>query len=145
MSSPRPVDDSLFTWPGEPRLLAGSCVKCGTTTFPRQTSCPRCTGTDIEAQELSPRGRLWSWTVQGFEPKSPFLSDGPFEPYGVGYVEVDGKVLVESRLTEANPDLLEIGADMDLVIVPFAHAADGAELLTFAFAPATPSVERNEA
>jgi len=132
----RPVDDSLFTWPGEPRLLAGSCAACSTITFPQQASCPRCTGTDITIERLSPRGRLWTWTVQGFEPKSPFLHDGAFEPYGVGYVEVDGKVLVESRLTETDPERLEIGAEMDLVVVPFAHDGEGNELLTFAFAPA---------
>jgi uncharacterized OB-fold protein len=137
----RPVTDGLFTWPGEPRLLAGGCDACGTVTFPRQDSCPRCTGTKIHSRSLSPRGRLWSWTVQGFEPKSPFLHDGPFEPYGVGYVELDAAVLVEARLTVADPDRLHIGDDMDLVIVPFAHDAAGAELLTFAFAPAAPPSE----
>lgn len=136
MRNAHPIADGLFTWPGEPRLLAGSCASCATTTFPRQSSCPRCTGSDITPVTLSTRGRLWTWTVQGFEPKSPFLPDGPFEPYGVGYVELDGKVLVEGRLTEADPERLEIGAEMDLVIVPFAHDAEGAELLTFAFAPA---------
>ena len=44
MRSTRPIDDGLFSWPGEARLLAGSCAACGTTTFPQQASCPRCTG-----------------------------------------------------------------------------------------------------
>jgi uncharacterized OB-fold protein len=48
----------------------------------------------------------------------------------VGYVDLDGEVIVESRLTTPDPDELEIGLTMELVVVPFASA------LTFAFAPA---------
>jgi uncharacterized OB-fold protein len=48
----------------------------------------------------------------------------------VGYLDLDGEVIVESRLTTADPDQLEIGLTMELVVVPFASA------LTFAFAPA---------
>ena len=75
-------------------------------------------------------GTLWSWTVQRFQPKEPFIGSEPFEPYGVGYIELDGEIIVESRLTTADPDQLEIGQNMELVIVPFENA------LTFAFTPA---------
>ena len=43
---------------------------------------------------------LWTWTTQGFEPKPPYVADGEFEPYGVGYVEFPGFLRVEGRLTE---------------------------------------------
>ncbi len=137
----RPIADGLFTWPGEPRLVGGSCAVCGTTTFPRQESCPRCTGSEMRDAPLTTRGRLWTWTVQGFEPKRPYAADGPFEPYGVGYVELETEgggsaVLVESRLTESDPEKLNIGADMDLVVVPFRTDDAGYELVTFAFRPA---------
>lgn len=138
----QPIAEGLFTWPDEPHLVGGSCRACGTTTFPRQDSCPRCTGSDSQEVALASRGILWSWTVQGFEPKTPYLSDGPFEPYGVGYVELTADrpgasdVLVETRLTEADPGQLRIGAEMELVIVPFRHDSHGNELVTFAFQPA---------
>ena len=135
-----PVDESLFSWPEEPALIGSICTACRTTTFPRQLSCPRCTGTDVRAVPLATSGRLWTWTVQAFEPKPPYQADGPFEPYGVGYVELatqdgSGSVLVESRLTEANPDRLKIGATMTLTFVPAYHDAAGRQLVTFAFAP----------
>ena len=141
MTTTRPIADGLFTWPDEPRLVGGSCRTCRTTTFPRQASCPRCTGSDIEDAPLARRGVLWSWTVQGFEPKRPYRADGPFEPYGVGSVELEAdgpgsSVLVESRLTESDPDHLRIGDEMDLVILPICHDETGDELVTFAFAPA---------
>ena len=114
-----PIAAELFSWPDRPRLIGSSCAACATTTFPAQQSCPRCTGTDLRAVPLATTGRLWTWTIQGFEPKPPYAMDGPFEPYGVGYIELaaeDGgsaaagsaaagssPVLVESRLTEAEP------------------------------------------
>ena len=55
---------------------------------------------------LGHSGRLWSWTIQGFEPKPPYdgsSSHAGFEPYGVGYVELEGGLKVESRLTVADP------------------------------------------
>ena len=129
--APAPIADDLFTWPSdEPRLIGGRCADCGAVAFPRPTSCSRCTSERIEEHLLARRGTLWSWTVQRFEPKEPYVSDGAFEPYGVGYVDLDGEVIVESRLTTADPEQLEIGLTMELVVVPFASA------LTFAFAPA---------
>ena len=135
-----PVSESLFTWPGEPRLIGTRCADCGTVTFPGQQSCSRCTGTALRATPLATRGHLWTWTIQAFEPKPPYAADGPFRPYGVGYVELaaedgDGTVLVESRLTEADPGHLEIGAEMKLVLVPFRRDASGKQVLTFAFEP----------
>jgi uncharacterized OB-fold protein len=139
----RPIADGLFTWPDHPHLIGASCAACGTTTFPQQASCPRCTGSDMREVALATRGRLWTWTIQGFEPKPPYAGEGPFSPYGVGYVELaaeaDGAspVLVESRLSQSHPDALQIGAEMDLQIVPFRHDADAGQLVTFSFRPAT--------
>jgi len=135
-----PVDAGLFSWPADPRLIGSACAACGTTAFPGQPSCPRCTGTDVRVVPLGTTGRLWTWTVQAFEPKPPYVADGPFEPYGVGYVELaapDGcdAVLVESRLTESDPDRLAIGAQMTLTFIPAWRDAEGRQVVTFAFAP----------
>ena len=140
-----PMAEGLFTWPDAPHLIGGWCAGCGTTTFPHQPACPRCTRAGMREVALATRGTLWSWTVQGFEPKPPYAGDGPFVPYGVGYVEVaalaDGAaaVLVESRLTVAEPGQLHIGDELELVIVPFGRDADGRERVTFAFRPASPT------
>ena len=82
------------------------------------------------------RGRLWAWTTQGFPPPTPYSGPtGPaFVPFGVGYVEL-GDVKVEARLTEADPDALRTGMDMELVVVPFRTDDDGNEVVTFAFRP----------
>jgi uncharacterized OB-fold protein len=85
---------------------------------------------------LSPRGRLWAWTTQEFPPPSPPYA-GPtgdaFVPYGVGYVELADEVRVETRLTETKG--LQIGMDMELLLVPFRTDDDGNVVVTFAFRP----------
>jgi uncharacterized OB-fold protein len=127
-----PIADGLFTWPSdEPRLIGGACLDCGAVAFPRPPSCSRCTSERVDEHLLPRTGTLWSWTVQRFQPKEPYLGPQPFEPYGVGYVDLDGEVIVEARLTTADPDELEIGQPVELVVVPFATGS------TFAFRPAT--------
>jgi uncharacterized OB-fold protein len=118
----------------EPRLIGSACNACGTVTFPRQGSCPRCTSEDVRERLLGRRGTLWTWTVQCFEPKSPpYAGGGDFEPYAVGYVELPGEVRVEARLTDVDRERLEIGTPMELTLIP-APGDSGA--LTFAFRPA---------
>lgn len=119
----------------DPRLIGSACNRCGTVTFPRQASCPRCTSEDVHPRELATRGELWTWTIQCFAPKSPPYLPGAveeFEPYGVGYIELPGEVRVEARLTEADPDRLQIGMLMELTLIPVPGAP---EKLTYAFTP----------
>ena len=135
-----PVAEGIFTFPSdEPQLIGSRCTACGIVTFPAQESCPRCAATAMEEQLLARRGRLWAWTTQNFPPPSPPYA-GPtgdaFETYGVGYVELPGEVKVETRLTEADPDELAAGMEMELVVVPFRTDDEGNEVMTFAFRPA---------
>lgn len=135
-----PVAEGVFTWPSEePRLIASRCTDCDNHMFPVQADCPRCSGAATEPVELGRRGTLWTWTIQNYPPKSPPYAGNAdpatFEPFGVGYVDIDGKVRVESRLTVAEPSELEIGMEMELVIDPLYTNDNGDEVVTFAFAP----------
>jgi len=131
----RLVDESLFVAGYEPLTLRGAeCGRCGTTTFPSQDGCPRCGAQEMTDAALPRTGVLWSFTVQGFEPKPPYRGREPFTPYGVGYVDL-GPVIVEARLTENDPARLHVGDTMELTLVPAFDDADG-PVSTFAFAPA---------
>jgi uncharacterized OB-fold protein len=111
---------------GAARLVAGRCRACAGLTFPLREHCPSCGG-DTERELLPGRGTLWTWTTQGFEPKPPYVGEGEFEPYGVGYLELPGLLRVEGRLTTANG--LRIGMELDVV------AVERAGRTTYAFAP----------
>ena len=133
----RPVGEGLFTWPADdPQLIGSRCEGCGVVAFPQQDSCPSCTGTQVSPYLLSRTGTLWTWTIQGFRPKSPPY-EGPvdFEPYPVGYVELPGEVKVESLLVDVEPGALAIGMPMELTIVPFPSSVTDEPLVTFAFRP----------
>ena len=117
---------------GPPRLEAGRCGGCGDVTFPLRARCPGCGG-DLERLLLPPRGTLWTWTTQGFEPPSPpYVGEtggDEFAPFAVGYVEFDGLLRVEGRLTEPEPDRLKIGMPMEVV------ALERGDRVTYAFKP----------
>lgn len=135
-----PIAEGVFTWPtDEPRLIGSTCSACGAVSFPRQASCARCTGEDMEDTLLDRRGTLWTWTIQGFPPPTPpYLGPAAmdtFKPFGVGYVELPGQVKVETRLTESDPGVLRIGMPVELVVVPISTDDDGNEIMTFAFRP----------
>ncbi|HVS68496.1 MAG TPA: OB-fold domain-containing protein [Mycobacteriales bacterium] len=142
MTAQVPVAEGLFTWPSaEPQLIGAKCADCGVTTFPKQPTCPRCPSEQMAEVLLPRRGTLWTFTTQEFLPKNPPYAGTEtaeqFQPYGVGYVELPGEVKVETRLTTASVDTLQIGMEMELVVSPYRQTADGDEVLTFAFRPVT--------
>ena len=80
---------------------------------------------------LPQRGTIWTWTVQRFPPKPPFvIPPTGFTPFAVGYVDL-GPVVVESLLA-AKPEQLHIDQPVHLVRHPVS-GGDGA--WTYAFAP----------
>lgn len=131
--------EGVFTWPSEePQLIGGRCTACAAIAFPRPVSCPRCGTLDPAEHLLARRGTLWTFTTQGFLPKEPYATGETaetFRPYGVGLVELDGEVRVESRLTVADPSKLRIGMEVELAIVPWRTDDDGTEIVTYAFSP----------
>ena len=139
MSNQVPIAAGLFTWPAsKPALLASRCKRCGVAAFPAAESCMACSGQDVTVEELPARGTLWTWTVQQFMPKSPYRSNETpetFKPYGVGYVELPGGVRVEGRLTENDPQKLQIGMAMEVVFLPWRTEKNGDEVIRFFFKP----------
>ena len=130
-----PIDDRLLHLDadGTPGLLAVRERGTGRLVFPP----PSDADPQLYERVLLPRdGRLWSWTVQRFRPKSPpYAGLETFEPYAVGYVALGDAIIVEGRLTGAPLDGFAIDMKMRLVAEPFALAS-GEWRTTFAFAPA---------
>lgn len=134
------IAPSLFTWPAEqPQLIGSRCDSCAALTFPVQSHCPSCGGTTSE-HHLPRTGTLHTWTTQEFPPVAPpYLAPvgKEFQPYGIGWVDLQGEIMVEARLTEADPAKLRFDMPVELVVIPFATDADGNEVMTYAFAPVT--------
>jgi uncharacterized OB-fold protein len=118
------------------RLIAGRRKADGEMRFPM----PR--GPDAalyDPVELAPEGKLWSYTVQRFRPKTPPYigadDEKTFKPFAVGYVEFAGQVIVEGRILVEDPSTLKIGLPMKVAIEGFPTSTRG-EVATYAFRPA---------
>lgn len=119
------IADNLLRAGPEPALIGGRELASGRVVFPLPADPAR-----FEAVELPREGRIWSWTVQRFRPKSPpYAGPETFEPFAIAYVELPGAVIVETRLTGFAFDALEVGLPCRLVIEAFAGKA------SYAFAP----------
>lgn len=137
----RPIADDLFVETADgPRLVGSKCIACGTVVFPTANGCARCGSDRLVDHHLAPRGTLFTFTTQGFLPKEPYTgpeTEDDFTGYALGYVELPGEVMVETRLTESDVSRLTIGMEMELVLVPFRTDPDGVDVLTYAFQPCT--------
>lgn len=130
---PPPIDDRLLSLDsaGRPTLNGARERDGGRLVFP-----PPADDELFDRVALPRDGRLWSWTIQRFRPKSPpYAGSEDFTPYPVGYVELADAIIVEARLAGTPADGWRIGMPMTLVAEPFAMA-DGSVRTTYAFAPA---------
>lgn len=107
----RAIAEGLFTDETPPRLVGGRDRQSGRIVFP----CPP--GDACEPVALGREGRLWSYTVQRFRPKTPpYAGPDAFAPWVVAYVELPGEVIVEARLDGVAFDAVEIG--MPVIFAP---------------------------
>jgi len=136
MTLSRVVDPDIFAGTAPLTLLGARCGVCSTTTFPAENTCPKCFAQDMRPESLPRSGTVWSWTVQHFAPKPPFRPPAEgFAPYLLGYVDL-GPLVVETRLTGSPEQPPAIGDPVALVPLTAFVDDDGAEVVTFAFAPA---------
>jgi uncharacterized OB-fold protein len=127
----RPIAPDIFTTGSPPRLIGGRHRLSGRFVFPLPHNSE-----SYERVELPSRGSLWSYTVQRFQPKSPpYRGAEPFQPFALGYVELPGALIVESRLTEVDFDELRLGLSLELTTTVLRHDVDGTTVLTYAFRP----------
>ena len=127
------VRDGLFSDTDPPALLGSRCAACGSVHFPRADACTYSAAEDPAPVELSRRGTLWAWTAVTAPPPG-YVGE---VPYGVGVVELPEGVRVITRLTESDPASLREGQPMELRVVPLHQDADGNDVVTYAFAPAS--------
>ncbi len=106
-------------------MTSPACSVCETrTAAPRSSPASGRSAGPHQAQsatldevELSPTGKLWSYTTNHYEPPEPYVSADPFVPYTVCAVELrDEQMVVLGQLSEAaDPADLQVGQEMSLV------------------------------
>ena len=128
--------ESLFEVAGDNVALVGSrCLTCGAHAFPKAVACsnPECDHGDLETTLFGRRGRLYSWTVQAYQPP-PLFRMQPWQPYAIGLVEVPEGLRVMAMLAGDGQDL-RIDLPMELVVEPLYLNEEGVEVLTYKYRP----------
>jgi uncharacterized OB-fold protein len=116
-------------------LIGGRRKSDGRIVFPLPSGVARA---QYEPERLSREGTLWSFTVQRFRPKTPPYAgaddDKTFKPFALGYVELPGQVIVETRIEADDVSQLRIGMKMGLSTAAFPHRG-GEPVVTYVFRP----------
>lgn len=68
--------------------------------------------------ELSPRGRVWSYTDAQYQPPAPYVpATDPFEPYALAAVELPEGLVVLGQVAEGYGVAdLTVGDEVELVV-----------------------------
>nr|WP_271211063.1 OB-fold domain-containing protein [Rhodococcus wratislaviensis]GLK36755.1 hypothetical protein GCM10017611_36120 [Rhodococcus wratislaviensis] len=120
-----PLRDDLFTT--EPFALIGSACTQGHVSFPARDFCPRCYTDDVHTVELPQEGTLESFTTVHQAPPAFAV------PYQLGFVRLDGPVVLLSRLKFPPGLCPQIGQQLQLAADE--TTIDGQPHLSFAFVP----------
>lgn len=116
-----PINDGYFAAAAEGRLVVQSCTDCVAYQYPPELICHTCYSFNMDWQDVSGTGTVWSW-VEVVHPAHPSLRE--FGPYVVALVELDD--MPEIKLMGAVVDAplggaMEIGAPVGVV---FEQTAD---------------------
>lgn len=137
----RPAVEGWFTMDeDEPRLIARRGVQSGSYFFPPTLAVsadPRFPFEEHEHVHLAPRGRVWSYTTNHYQPPEPYVAPDPFVPYTVVAVELDeeGLVVLGPLATGADPEQLAVGDPVELVLGTL-YEDDEHEYVMYQWAPA---------
>lgn len=107
---------------GEPRLLGKRCEDCGRVYFPPPAlRCPdpTCRGARLTLRAMSRHGRLWSFTVNRYQPPPPFpapSNGAEFKPFAVAAVELaEEQIVVIGQMVEGvDGESLRVGDSVAL-------------------------------
>ncbi len=152
MSEPRtsktrvPAIDGWFTMDeSAPTLLGTRGVDSGSYFWPPTLAVSANPNTPFEEREpveLSRIGALWSWSTNHYRPPEPYIPNGPdgeFTPYTVCAVELAAEqmVVLGPLATGADPALLRVGMEMELVLGPLFTEGD-TEHVIYQWSPRSP-------
>jgi len=135
-----PAIEGWFTMPpAEPHLIGSRCKSCGDYFFPKTKICgnPKCRNSDLEEVLLSRRGKLYTYTINYYQPPPPYVLPDPFVPYATAVMELEKEKMKIGGQIISGYDLEKLGIGMKLeTVVELLYKDDeGNEVLAWKFKP----------
>jgi len=93
--------------------------------------------TDVDEALLSRRGKLYTYTINYYQPPPPYIPPDSFVPYANVVVELEKEKMKIQGQAAAGCDLdsLKVGMEMELVLEPLYKDAEGNEVIAWKFKP----------
>lgn len=121
---PRPLPEldlwnrAFWTGGAEGRLMITRCAACGYWIHPPGPVCPQCLSREVGAQQVSGRGRVYTFTVNHQQWHPAFTT-----PYVIALVELDEQpqLRVVTNIVGCEPDAVRLGMRVE---VCFEHVED---------------------
>jgi len=94
----------------EGRLMGTKCMKCGAKYLPPRAQC-KCGSHEVEWYEAPTRGKLFSYTLVTFPPKSMTK----YAPYIVAVAELEDGSRLLAQIIGVSPKTLQVGLPVHVV------------------------------
>lgn len=130
-----PLRAGVFRLPdtpdGKPVLLGSRCSECGAYYFPQRQICIACGRNGLDEAELSPRGKVWTYTIARQTPPGSLVE----APYAVAIVELLEKVAIRAVLTDVDLESVKVGMDVEITLVKMKEDEEGNDVVSYKFRP----------
>lgn len=106
MPVPTPVTEPFWQGLNQGKVLLQRCAACGAWVFYPRSNCSGCLSRDLQWQEVSGAGTIYSFTIAR-RPTAPQFAG--MEPQFVAVVELDEGVRMNSVIVNAEESDLKVG------------------------------------
>lgn len=134
-----PIREDFFTSLSQPleqvRLRGCRCRSCGQAFLGSMVACENCQSQELEEIVLSPRGKLYTYTVLRSRPPGDYRGPEPFQPFAAAMVELPEGLSILAPLKDCSLDRVKVGMPLELVVEPLYVDAEGNEVISYKFRP----------
>ena len=130
-----PLQEGWYHIPDSPSekgyLIGTRCLDCNEEFFPRRIYCAACTSSNVEEKALSTRGKIDTFTISRLTPPGSIME----APYVLAKVELPEGPLVTTVITDCDPEKVDIGMEVELVIQKVKEDDEGNDVMAYVFKP----------
>ena len=121
------------------KLVGSRCRDCGVVLLGRRRRCENCSSKDLDAEIFSSTGIIYTFTIQRYPPPPPFRAPSPWLPRPIAWVDLDESGPRILGPIVCVPEVLKMGARVELFFEVGWAEASGDEYIVFGFRPCSPA------